>query len=150
MEETGGKIFRSNGIHPGDVRIALIADPLDTEIENRNEGTLEVLKAISTCSYVRVDSNRITGGRILRPANTRKPRPPQRSFERLPSQARSVSPVLSGAGFSLSIRAKLGLLFLRALRTLHHSAKPVKFSTLFSLRLSQRLRAGLNRIPQTP
>ena len=63
MEETGGKIFRSNGIHPGDVRIAVIADPLDTEIANRNEGTLEVLKAISTCSYVRVDSNRITGGR---------------------------------------------------------------------------------------
>ena len=42
MEETGGKIFRSNGIHPGDVRIALIADPLDTEVVNRNEGTLDV------------------------------------------------------------------------------------------------------------
>ena len=42
MEETGGKIFRSNGIHPGDYRIALIADPLDTEVVNRNEGTLDV------------------------------------------------------------------------------------------------------------
>ena len=48
VEETGGKIFRSNGIHPGDVRIALIADPLDTEVESRNEGTLDVLKVIST------------------------------------------------------------------------------------------------------
>ena len=48
MEETGGKIFRSNGIHPGDVRIAPIADPLDTEIENQNEGTLDVPKVIST------------------------------------------------------------------------------------------------------
>ena len=48
MEETGGKIFRSNGKHPGDVRIAVIADPLATEIENRNEGTLDVLKVIST------------------------------------------------------------------------------------------------------
>ena len=48
MEETGGKTFRSNGIHPGDVRIALIADPLDTEVVNRNEGTLDVPKVIST------------------------------------------------------------------------------------------------------
>ena len=48
MEETGGKIFRSNGKHPGDVRIAFIAGPLDTEVENRNEGTLDVLKVIST------------------------------------------------------------------------------------------------------
>ena len=48
VEETGGKIFRSNGKHPGDDRIAFIADPLDTEIENRNEGTLDVLKVIST------------------------------------------------------------------------------------------------------
>ena len=48
MEETGGKIFRSNGKYSGDVRIALIADPLDTEVENRNEGTLDVLKVIST------------------------------------------------------------------------------------------------------
>ena len=48
MEETGGKIFRSNGKHPGDDRIAVIADPLDTEIANRNEGTLDVLKVIST------------------------------------------------------------------------------------------------------
>ena len=48
MEETGGKIFRSNGKHPGDVRIALIADPLDTEVANRNEGTIDVPKAIST------------------------------------------------------------------------------------------------------
>ena len=48
VEETGGKIFRSNGIHPGDVRIAPIADPLDTEVESRNEGTLDVLKVIST------------------------------------------------------------------------------------------------------
>jgi hypothetical protein len=48
VEETGGKIFRSNGKHPGDDRIALIADPLGTEIENQNEGTLDVLKVIST------------------------------------------------------------------------------------------------------
>ena len=48
VEETGGKIFRSNGIHPGDVRIAPIADPLDSEVESRNEGTLDVLKVIST------------------------------------------------------------------------------------------------------
>ena len=48
MEETGGKIFRSNGIHPGDIRIAVIADPLDSEVENRNEGTIDVPKAIST------------------------------------------------------------------------------------------------------
>ena len=48
VEETGGKIFRSNGKHPGDVRIAFIADPLDTEVVNRNEGTLDVLKVIST------------------------------------------------------------------------------------------------------
>ena len=48
MEETGGKIFRSNGKHPGDVRIALIAGPLDTEVVNRNEGTLDVPKVIST------------------------------------------------------------------------------------------------------
>jgi hypothetical protein len=48
VEETGGKIFRSNGIHPEDVRIALIADPLDSEVENQNEGTLDVLKVIST------------------------------------------------------------------------------------------------------
>ena len=48
MEETGGKIFRSNGKYSGDVRIALIADPLDTEVENRNEGTLDVPKVIST------------------------------------------------------------------------------------------------------
>ena len=41
VEETGGKIFRSNGKHPGDVRIALIADPLDTEVANRNEWTLD-------------------------------------------------------------------------------------------------------------
>ena len=33
---------------PGDVRIAPIADPLDTEVDNRNEGTLDVLKVIST------------------------------------------------------------------------------------------------------
>ena len=48
VEETGGKIFRSNGKQPGDVRIACIADPLATEIENQNEGTLDVLKVIST------------------------------------------------------------------------------------------------------
>ena len=48
MEETGGKTFRSNGKHPGDVRIALIAGPLDSEVENRHEGTLDVLKVIST------------------------------------------------------------------------------------------------------
>ena len=48
VEETGGKIFRSNGKHPGDVRIALIADPLDSEVANRNDGTLDVLKVIST------------------------------------------------------------------------------------------------------
>jgi intein/homing endonuclease len=48
VEETGGKIFRSNGKRPGDDRIALIADPLGTEIENRNEGTLDVPKVIST------------------------------------------------------------------------------------------------------
>jgi hypothetical protein len=48
VEETGGKTFRSNGKHPGDDRIAVIADPLDTEIVNRHEGTLDVLKVIST------------------------------------------------------------------------------------------------------
>ena len=48
VEETGGKIFRSNGSSPVDVRIALIADPPDTEVDNRNEGTLDVLKVIST------------------------------------------------------------------------------------------------------
>jgi len=48
VEETGGKIFRSNGSSLVDVRIAPIADPLDTEVDNRNEGTLDVLKAIST------------------------------------------------------------------------------------------------------
>jgi hypothetical protein len=48
VEETGGKIFRSNGKHPGDDRIARIADPLDTEVESQNEGTLDVLKVIST------------------------------------------------------------------------------------------------------
>jgi hypothetical protein len=37
VEETGGKIFRSNGKHPEDVRIALIADPLDTEVDSRNK-----------------------------------------------------------------------------------------------------------------
>ena len=42
MEETGGKTFRSNGKHPGDDRIAVIADPLDSEVESRNEGTLDV------------------------------------------------------------------------------------------------------------
>ena len=63
MEETGGKIFRSNGKTPVDVRIAVIADPPDTEVENLNEGTLDVLKVISTCSYVFVDCNQITGGR---------------------------------------------------------------------------------------
>ena len=47
MEETGRKIFRSNGKHPGDDRIAVIADPLDTEVANRHEGTLDVLKVIS-------------------------------------------------------------------------------------------------------
>jgi hypothetical protein len=35
-------------IYPGDDRIALIADPLDTELESQNEGTLDVLKVIST------------------------------------------------------------------------------------------------------
>jgi hypothetical protein len=48
VEETGGKTFRSNGKYPGDVRIAPIADPLDSEVENRNEGTLDVPKVIST------------------------------------------------------------------------------------------------------
>jgi len=48
VEETGGKIFRSNGSSPVDVRIAPIADPLDTEVDNRNKGTLDVLKVIST------------------------------------------------------------------------------------------------------
>ena len=48
MEETGGKIFRSNGKTPVDVRIAVIADPLDTEVVNRNKRTLDVLKVIST------------------------------------------------------------------------------------------------------
>ena len=42
VEETGGKTFRSNGKHPGDVRIAPIADPLDSEVENRNDGTIDV------------------------------------------------------------------------------------------------------------
>jgi hypothetical protein len=32
----------------GGVRIAPVADPSDTEVENRNEGTLDVLKVIST------------------------------------------------------------------------------------------------------
>ena len=45
MEETGGKNFRSNGSHPGDVRIARVAGPLDTEVENRNERTLDVPKS---------------------------------------------------------------------------------------------------------
>ena len=45
MEETGGKIFRSNGKHPVDVRIAFIAGPSDTEVANRNEWTLDVPKA---------------------------------------------------------------------------------------------------------
>jgi len=44
-EETGGKIFRSNGKQPTDVRIASIAGPSDTEVVNRNEGTLDVPKA---------------------------------------------------------------------------------------------------------
>ena len=48
MEETGGKIFRSNGSQPVDVRIALIAGPLDTEVVNRNKGTPDVPKLIST------------------------------------------------------------------------------------------------------
>src|SRR3974377_1835340 len=38
VEETGGKIFRSNGKHPGDVRIARIADPLASEVLKRKEG----------------------------------------------------------------------------------------------------------------
>src|ERR1035438_3261856 len=38
----GGKTFRSNGKHPGDVRIAPIADPLDSEVWNRNDGTIDV------------------------------------------------------------------------------------------------------------
>ena len=37
MEETGGKIFRSNGKPLRDVRIAFVAGPADTEVENRNE-----------------------------------------------------------------------------------------------------------------
>jgi hypothetical protein len=41
VEETGGKIFRSNGKHPEDVRLAVIADPLDTEVENQHERTLD-------------------------------------------------------------------------------------------------------------
>ena len=48
MEEAGGKIFRSNGSMPVDVRIAPVADPSDTEVENRNKGTLDVLKSIGT------------------------------------------------------------------------------------------------------
>jgi hypothetical protein len=48
VEETGGKIFRSNGKHPGDDRIAPFAGPLDTEVDNRNEWTIDVLKVIST------------------------------------------------------------------------------------------------------
>jgi hypothetical protein len=71
VEETGGKIFRSNGIHPGDVRIALVAGPLDSEVENRNDETLDV--AIQPCSYVYVDSNQITGGRIRTAISPRSP-----------------------------------------------------------------------------
>jgi len=48
VEETDGKTFRSNGELPMDVRIALIAGPSDTEVENRNAGTLDVLKVIIT------------------------------------------------------------------------------------------------------
>src|ERR1035441_2286199 len=50
VEETGGKIFRSNGKHSGDVRIAPIADPLDTQVDNRHEGTLDVPKEIGRAS----------------------------------------------------------------------------------------------------
>ena len=46
VEETGGKIFRSNGKHPGDVRIAPIADPLDSEVENRNPSQARSLSPI--------------------------------------------------------------------------------------------------------
>ena len=53
MEETGGKIFRSNGKHPGDVRIAPIADPLDSEVENRNkQTTARILAEILTVSLI--------------------------------------------------------------------------------------------------
>jgi hypothetical protein len=48
VEEADGKTFHSNGRSPVDVRIALIAGPSDTEVENRNEGTLDVPKVIST------------------------------------------------------------------------------------------------------
>ena len=71
MEETGGKTFRSNGKHPGDVRIALIAGPPDSEVVNRNEGTLDV--PFSLVSYVFVDSNQITGGRIRTAISPRSP-----------------------------------------------------------------------------
>jgi hypothetical protein len=58
VEETDGKTFRSNGSLSMDVRIALVAGPSASEVMNRNEGTLEVPKVISTCSYVFVDSTK--------------------------------------------------------------------------------------------
>src|SRR5450759_5058655 len=63
-------------IIPGGVRIALIAAPSDTEVENPTRGR-SMCPRHKHCSYVFVDSSQITGGRI-RTAITRKPRPPQR------------------------------------------------------------------------
>ena len=106
-EETGGKIFRSNGKHPGDVRIALIADPLDSEVGNLNEGTLDV--AIQPCSYVFVDSNQITGGRIRTAISPRSPGR-RNASERFPSQARSVSAIQSVPGRSRNVQTTATIL----------------------------------------
>src|ERR1035438_5361947 len=73
----GGKTFRSNGKHPGDVRIAPIADPLDSEVWNRNDGTIDVPSSL----FLRP--------RRFQPNHWRpdthgdksaKPRPPQRTL----------------------------------------------------------------------
>ena len=62
-EETGGKIFRSNGKHPGDVRIALIAGPLDSEECESKRWDARCAQGHKHGSYVHVDSFQITGGR---------------------------------------------------------------------------------------
>src|ERR1035438_7740969 len=58
-------------IAPGGVRIAPIADPSDSEVENRNEWTLDA--PLKPCSYVFVDSNQIIGGRIRTAISPRSP-----------------------------------------------------------------------------
>ena len=73
MEETGGKTFRSNGKHPGDVRIARIADPLDSEVGKFKRGDARCARGHKHCSYVFVDSNQITGGRNTHGKNPQAP-----------------------------------------------------------------------------